>query len=182
MPQVGKTLRKACCRSGTNAILHCSGVLASLARLGYQIPEAKKPNQTIIVMILSELNIVEHMFGLIVSSMPSLPAFVRRLQGVPSSTSISFDPLSQRGLKKKSETSVLWFKRSARPDRGRSRTGVGLDNPSLLYSANSGHGDSGYEELTDLEGQKGAQTKRGGLEGFPDNVTTATVGVTDRVA
>lgn len=125
----GKTLRKACCRSGTNAILHCSGVLASLARLGYQIPEAKKPNQTIIVMILSELkyvpflstsfplcthadeaapySIVEHMIGLIVSSMPSLPAFVRHLQGVPSSTSISFDPLSQRGLKKKSETSVL---------------------------------------------------------------------------
>ena len=32
-----------------------SGVLASLTRLGYQIPEANKPNQTIIIMILSEL-------------------------------------------------------------------------------------------------------------------------------
>lgn len=31
----------------------CSGVAASVARLAYQIPEAKKPNQTIIVMTLS---------------------------------------------------------------------------------------------------------------------------------
>lgn len=48
---------------------------------------------------------------------------------------------------------------------------MGLDDPSLLYSANSGHGDAGYEELTDLEGQKGMQTKREGLEGSISNVT-----------
>ena len=52
---LGKTLQRAYCSSVANAMLNCSGVLASLARLGYQIPEAKKPNQTIIVMILSEL-------------------------------------------------------------------------------------------------------------------------------
>ena len=78
---------------------------------------------------------------------------------------------------------MLWFKRSPRPDRRRDRTGVGLDDPSLLYSANGGHRGSRYEELTDLEGQKGAQTKRGGLEGFPDtDVSMATVGIADRVA
>ena len=53
---------------------------------------------------------------------------------------------------------------------------MGLDDPSLLHSVNSG-----YEELTDLEGQKGMQTKREGLEGTINNKTTATVGVGDRV-
>lgn len=38
-----------------NVTLHYRGLLASVARLGYQIPEAKKPNSTIIVMIVSEL-------------------------------------------------------------------------------------------------------------------------------
>ncbi|KAF6218247.1 hypothetical protein HO133_006209 [Letharia lupina] len=156
------------------------GVLASVARLGYQIPEAKKPNQTIIVMILTELNIVEHMVGLIVSSMPSLPAFVRHLHGAAPSTSTWFEPLSQRENKRSSERSVLWFKRSPNPDRGRGGAGMGLDDPSLLYSANSGHGDAGYEELTDLEGQKGTQTKREGLEEFMENVATTTVGVENR--
>lgn len=157
------------------------GVIASVARLGYQIPEAKKPNQTIIVMILTELNIVEQMIGLIVSSMPSLPAFVRHLRGGAPSTSISFEPLSQRGTKKTSDTSVLWFKRSPKPDHGRRGAAMGLDDPSLLYSGNSGHGDAGYEELTDLGGQKGMQTKRVGLEGFMDNTTLTIAGVEQRV-
>lgn len=43
---------------------------------------------------------------------------------------------------------------------------MGFEDPSLLYSADSGHGDSGYEELTDLEGQKGLQTERERLEGL----------------
>ena len=38
-----------------NVTLYYRGLLASVARLGYQIPEAKKPNATIIVMIVSEL-------------------------------------------------------------------------------------------------------------------------------
>ena len=48
---------------------------------------------------------------------------------------------------------------------------MGLDDPSLLYATSPGQGDAPYEELTDLEGQKGMQTKREGLEGFMDNVT-----------
>ncbi|CAF9942378.1 hypothetical protein IMSHALPRED_003648 [Imshaugia aleurites] len=135
------------------------GVLASVARLGYQIPEAKKPNQTIIVMILSELNIVEQMIGLIVSSMPSLPAFLRHLHGAAPSTSVAFDPLGQRGSQKSSGRSVLWFKESPKPDRDRNGADSRLDDPSLLYSANSG-----YEELADLEGQRGMPTKREDLE------------------
>ena len=126
-------------------------------------------------------SIVEQMIGLIVSSMPSLPAFVRHLRGGAPSTSISFEPLSQRGTKKTSDTSVLWFKRSPKPDHGRRGAAMGLDDPSLLYSGNSGHGDAGYEELTDLGGQKGMQTKRVGLEGFMDNTTLTIAGVEQRV-
>lgn len=36
--------------------------MASVARLGYQVPEAKKPNQTIIVMILTELKYATETF------------------------------------------------------------------------------------------------------------------------
>ena len=100
------------------------------------------------------------MIGLIVSSMPSLPAFVRHLRGGVSSTSISFDLLAKRSSKK-----------SAKPDRGPGGGGMGLDDPSFLHSVNNG-----YEELTDLEGQKGMQTKREDLEGSMNNMTTATVG------
>lgn len=57
---------------------------------------------------------------------------------------------------------------------------MGLDDPSLLYSATSGHGDARYEELTDLESQKGTRTKREGLEEFMENVATTTVGVENR--
>ncbi|CAD6590843.1 MAG: hypothetical protein ASARMPREDX12_004751 [Alectoria sarmentosa] len=150
------------------------GVLASVARLAYQIPEAKKPNQTIIVMNLMELNVVEHMIGLIVSSMPTLPAFIHHLRSGPTSTPASFEPRGQHGIRKTSEISVLWFKRSSKPGRGRGATGTGLDDPSLLYTANSG-----YLELTDFEGQKGMPTKRDRLEGFTGGMTTTTVGIGD---
>ena len=53
---------------------------------------------------------------------------------------------------------------------------MGLNDPSLLYSADRGQGNAGYEELTDLEGQKGLQTKREALEGFTDNMITTSVG------
>ena len=46
------------------------------------------------------------------------------------------------------------------------------NDPSLLYGADCGRGVAGYEELTELEGQKGVQTKRDGLEGFMDGMTT----------
>ena len=54
---------------------------------------------------------------------------------------------------------MLWFKESPKPDRDRNGADSRLDDPSLLYSANSG-----YEELADLEGQRGMPTKREDLE------------------
>ena len=81
---------------------------------------------------------------------------------------MSFEPSSQRGLKKNSNGKIHRGFRASKHDGGRGGVGVGLDDPSLLYSANSEHGAAGYEELSDLEGQKGMQTKRGGLEGMHD--------------
>ena len=104
------------------------------------------------------------MIGLIVSSMPSLPAFVRHLHGSAPSTSIVFESGSPPGIKKPLKISGHWFGRSQKPDRRRGGGGIGLDDPSLLYSADGRDGDAGYEELTDLEGQTGMQTKREGLE------------------
>ena len=69
---------------------------------------------------------------------------------------------------------MLWFKRSSKPDRGRGVAGTGLDDPSFLYTANSG-----YLELTDFEGQKGVPTKRDRLEGFTGGMTMTTVGIGD---
>lgn len=89
------------------------------------------------------------MIDLIVSSMPSLPAFINYLRGGAPPTSVSFEPLSQRGLKK-----------SSKYPRGHGRAGMGLDDPSLLDCAKGAHGDAGYEELTELEGQKRMQIKR----------------------
>lgn len=74
--------------------------------------------------------------------------------------------MSQRGLKKNSKTNALRFTRSSKQDRGGGGPGRGVEDPSLLYSADSGHGDAEYEELTDLEGQKGLQTERERLEGL----------------
>lgn len=95
------------------------------------------------------------MIGLIVSSMPSLPAFVRHLRGIAFSKS----------------TLPIQF---SRPDRGRDQPRMGLDDPN--YSANSG-----YWELTDLEGQKELPTKRDGLEESVDNTTITVVGAVDKV-
>ena len=104
------------------------------------------------------------MIGLIVSSMPSLPAFVKHLRGGTPSTSVSFEPLSQRSLQKKAKYNVHRFTRSSKQVGGRDGAGMRLDDPSLLYSAGSRHEDAGYEELTDLEGQKGLHTQRERLE------------------
>ncbi|KAI4270964.1 MAG: hypothetical protein L6R38_006967 [Xanthoria sp. 2 TBL-2021] len=58
----------------------CSlGVIASLGRLGYQVHEAKRPNQTVIVMVLSMLNIVEQMVGIIVACLPVIPPLTRHI-------------------------------------------------------------------------------------------------------
>ncbi len=143
------------------------GILASVARLAYQVPEANKSNQTIIVMILMELkyvtppplwelppsipptlkkttsySIIEHMIGLIVSSMPSLPAFVQHLRGGVPSSSTLFEP----------------FPRS---NRRRGGAAIWLDGPGLIHTSNGR-----YEELTELKEKKGTPTEREGLEQF----------------
>ena len=92
--------------------------------------------------------------------MPSLPAFVKHLCGGTPSTSVSFEPLSQRSFKKNAKSNVPRFTRSSKQVDGRDGAGMRLDDSSLLYSASSRHGDAGYEELTDLEGQKGRHTQR----------------------
>jgi hypothetical protein len=77
------------------------GVAASVARLGYQIAESSKPNQTVIVIILSLLkyahplidrswvvfgfinswcsSITEQAIGVAVACMPTMPAFFRHV-------------------------------------------------------------------------------------------------------
>ncbi|KAL8645954.1 MAG: hypothetical protein Q9226_007069, partial [Calogaya cf. arnoldii] len=55
------------------------GVIASLGRLGYQVHEAKRPNHTVIVMVLLMLNIVEQMVGIIVACMPVFPSLIRHI-------------------------------------------------------------------------------------------------------
>ena len=110
-------------------------------------------------------SLTEHMIGLIVSSMPSLPTFVKHLRGGTPSTSVSFEPLSQRNFTKKEKSNLPRFTRSSKQvGGGRDGAGMRLDDPSLLYSAGSKHGDARYEELTDLEGQKGLGTRRERLE------------------
>ena len=102
--------------------------------------------------------------------MPSLPTFVIHVRGGAPSTSVSFGPSSQRGIKQSSNRNALWFTGSTKLKSGRGGAGVGIDDPSLLYSANSGHGAARYEELTDFEGQKGMQTKREELEVSMNNM------------
>ena len=94
------------------------------------------------------------MVGLIVSSMPSVPAFINHVRGGAPPKAISFEPLSQRVKRK--------------PNYRRGGAHMGLDDPSLLYSANGGHSDTGCEEGTDLEGHNGIRAKRGRLEDMDD--------------
>ena len=89
-------------------------------------------------------SILEHMVGLIVSSMPNVPAFINHLRGGTLSKAIVFEPLSQRVERK--------------PNRRPGGAHMGLDDPSLLYSANSGHLETGREEGRDSEGHNGIQT------------------------
>ena len=115
-------------------------------------------------------SLAEHMIGLIVSSMPSLPAFIRQLRrgGAPSA-SVPFEPLSQRDkLKKKNE----------KPDRPPGEAHLRLyDDRSLLYSANSGHWDARCEETTDSEKRNDIHTSREGLEESMNDRPTRTIGV-----
>ena len=55
-------------------------VVASLARLAYQIDGMKKPNQSIAIMVVCLLKLAEQFIGVIVSCMPILPAFNRHMR------------------------------------------------------------------------------------------------------
>ena len=110
------------------------------------------------------------MIGLIVSSMPSLPAFVNHLRGRTPSTSVSFvDTTNSSSLHKDSKTQAFRFTRSSKRNRGAGSDDHDDDPPFLHHVADSGgYGNAGYEELTELEGQQkpGLQTKREKLEGL----------------
>ena len=56
------------------------GVIASLARLAYQIDGRYKPNQSIAIMVVCLLKLAEQFIGVSVSCMPILPAFYRHLR------------------------------------------------------------------------------------------------------
>lgn len=66
------------------------GVASSIARLGYQIVEAQKPNQTVIVMVISMMTIAEQTIGLVVGCMPILPTFLRHIFDKGSKIPISY--------------------------------------------------------------------------------------------
>ncbi|KAL8786473.1 MAG: hypothetical protein Q9213_002789 [Squamulea squamosa] len=113
----------------------CSGVIASLGRLGYQVHEAKRPNKTKIVMILLMLNIVEQMVGIIVACMPVFPSLFRSISEKRSGSG----PGTPATRNQVNSFFARRREQKASPDL----------SDSGLYSV---HGS--YEELEDLEGQR----------------------------
>lgn len=108
------------------------GVMASIARLGYLVPMAQRPNQTVIVMVLLIFNIVEQTIGIIVGCMPVLPALYRHL---------SEHYLSSSSKPSRARLVVnSFFANRAKNSGSRARS----DKPSVLTD---------YEELDDIEGQ-----------------------------
>ncbi|KAL9125699.1 MAG: hypothetical protein Q9217_005144 [Psora testacea] len=135
------------------------GVLASVARLGYQVPEAKRANKTQIVMILLILkysksprrhlankeaddgprcSIAEQMIGIIVACMPVLPALLPHLRGRSSQARNSGS--NSQSIRKNLTNKVTGYRSTARLSR------MQTDDPDLL------HND--YEELRDLENRR----------------------------
>ncbi|KAL8765397.1 MAG: hypothetical protein Q9194_006579 [Teloschistes cf. exilis] len=72
------------------------GVLASVARLGYQIAYASRPNKTIIFVTLLLINAAEQFIGICVSCMPILPAFYRHLFSKPTQTTAPYKTSSDK--------------------------------------------------------------------------------------
>ncbi|MCJ1460422.1 hypothetical protein MMC28_010804 [Mycoblastus sanguinarius] len=126
------------------------GVVASVARLGYQIPEAKKHNQTIIVMILSLMNIAEQFIGIVVSCMPILPAFYRHVAAQHSQSGSS----GSSGLRNNLSSSILGHRKSGSKD-----SKAQPKDPYPLYSTR------GYEELDETEAQRQAKSLGGIIRG-----------------
>ncbi|KAI4217793.1 MAG: hypothetical protein LQ349_009023 [Xanthoria aureola] len=127
-------------------------VLASVARLGYQLAAAKNPNRSIAFTINSLLKLIEQSIGVMVSCLPVLPAFYQRFWGT--------EPASRSKILGKSKS-----QRAASPNLlGYQRRGRGF--PSTPSTQNSKSRDpfpvqwtkddkmttrDGYEELTEFE-------------------------------
>ena len=131
----------------------------------------------LLVPTLTKLNpsLAEHTIGRIVSSMPSLPAFIKHLRhgGAPSA-SVLFESLSQRDEMKKKK------KKKKKPDRRPGGAHMELhDDRSLLYSANGGHWDARCEEMTDSQELDSTHLRREGLEESIDDRATKSIGVAD---
>ena len=127
-------------------------VLASVARLGYQLAVAKNPNRSIAFTINSLLKLIEQSIGVMVSCLPILPALYQRFWGT--------GPTSRNKISGKSKiqggasVNLVGYQH---PDRG---------FPSTASTTNSKSRDSfpvqwtkddrtttrdGYEELKELE-------------------------------
>ncbi|KAF7502497.1 hypothetical protein GJ744_005654 [Endocarpon pusillum] len=109
------------------------GVLASVARLAYQAVFARRPNKTIIIVIVLLVNAAEQFIGIIVSCLPVLPTFYRHLRSkaAESNSSKSTNPVNRLSA------SII----------GR-RTGGSKGKPKDPYEIYS---TKGYEEIVAAE-------------------------------
>ncbi|KAK0513519.1 hypothetical protein JMJ35_004505 [Cladonia borealis] len=121
------------------------GVLASVARLAYQVAEANQPNQTIITMILSLMDVAEQFIGIVVSCMPILPAFLRHI------SKHSQKRYAGSSVKKNFGSSILGYQ------SGRSKASKA--QPKDPYPLDV---TRGYEEIDDAEAHMQA-TGLGGI-------------------
>lgn len=130
-------------------------VLASVARLGYQLAAAKNPNRSVAFTINSLLKLIEQSIGVIVSCLPVLPAFYQRFWGT-----VVTGPASRSQMLGKSKS-----QQGASPNLlGHQRRGCGF--PSTPSTQNPQSRDpfpvqwtkddkmttrDGYEEMAELE-------------------------------
>lgn len=121
-------------------------VLSSIARLGYQIVESDNPNQSLAIMIVSQLNLAEHFIGVIVSCMPILPAFFRHFRR-SAAASVNGSP------KGEFTANILVFQKPNVISTKRSKSSKTKD-PFPVYSTTDDKMTTrGYEELDELEAQ-----------------------------
>ncbi|KAL6712882.1 hypothetical protein ACLMJK_009594 [Lecanora helva] len=136
------------------------GLLASVARLAYQIPEADQPNTTMITMVLLLLNAAEQFIGIIVCCMPILPAFYRHIKAYhqhhlalfPQQPLSPSDPSSSSGgspTRLKKFTTNSFIAPGNDSERRQMMRKSGARDPYPVYSTR------GYEELDELERGKG---------------------------
>ncbi|KAI4259020.1 MAG: hypothetical protein L6R42_004787 [Xanthoria sp. 1 TBL-2021] len=121
-------------------------VLSSIARLGYQIVESDNPNQSLAIMIVSQLNLAEQFIGVIVSCMPILPAFLRHVRR-SATVSVNGSPKGEFTAK------ILVFQKPNVISTKRSKSSKTKD-PFPVYSTTDDEMTTlGYEELDGLEAQ-----------------------------